>query len=35
MLPKLTKTGKILTNQEVFKGRIFSVSQQEIQTPDG
>ncbi len=35
MLPKLTKTGKILTNKEVFKGRIFTVSQQEIQTPDG
>jgi ADP-ribose pyrophosphatase len=35
VLPQLTNQGKILSEKSVFKGRIFSVSQRQIQTPDG
>jgi ADP-ribose pyrophosphatase len=35
VLPKLTKQGQILSEKEVFKGRIFTVSQRQIHTPDG
>ncbi|WP_040534213.1 NUDIX hydrolase [Schleiferilactobacillus shenzhenensis] len=35
MLAPLTNRGKIISEKEVFQGRIFSVSQRQIHTPDG